>query len=195
MQGLPLEEPDQVRRAMPPAFEAAVDDIVQRIEHPEQSAFFAYWLERVRDGRLPGRKDLDPLDFPSLLPRIALIDVLRDGTGAGDADGAGGMGFRYRLAGTEIANRAKRDPTGKTFQDLYSGDYLQQAQALYVEIVENGLPHLSERIYPVEEGKETLRYHRLVLPLAADGRTIDMIVLLIVVIDQTRLDDALEAFQ
>ena len=72
---------------------------------------------------------------------------------------------------------------------------MAQAQALYEQIVASGLPHLSERIYPVEDGRETLHYHRLIMPLASDGAAVDMMVLLIAVIDQRRLDDALEAFR
>lgn len=166
--------------------ETAVAELRDRIVHPEQSAFLDYWVSRSRAGRLPARCDLDPLDFPSLLPRIALIDVLTE---------AGRLGFRYRLAGTEIVERARRDPTGKRFEELYGGDYLAQAQALYEQIVASGVPHLSRRIYPVEEGRETLSYHRLILPLASDGAVVDMMVLLIAVIDQQRLDDAMEVFR
>ncbi len=192
------------------ALTAAIASIRSRIAHPEQAAFFDYWLARRRTRGLPARRDLDPLDFPSLLPRIALIDVLRasDDPEGGGAPRSGpaarhaapqrppaALAFRYRLAGTEIAARARRDPTGKRFEQLYAGDYLAQAQALYEEIARDGLPHLSERVYPVEPGRETLRYTRLILPLAADGKTVDMIALVIAVIDQKRLDDALEAFQ
>ena len=171
---------------MPSDFESAIADLRARITNPEQSAFFDYWLARFKPVGLPARSDLDPLDFPSLLPRIALIDVLRE---------PAGLAFRYRLAGTEIANRARRDPTGKRFDELYEGDYLAQAQAVYEEIAQSGLPHLSDRTYLVQNGREALDYHRLILPLASDGRTVDMLALLIAVIDQRRLDDALRAFR
>ncbi|WP_119166918.1 PAS domain-containing protein [Algihabitans albus] len=171
---------------MPFDLKSTVAELGERIVHPEQTAFLDYWFSRSSAGRLPARRDLDPLDFPSLLPRIALIDVVSEN---------GRLSFRYRLAGTEIVARARRDPTGKRFDELYSGDYLTQAQALYEQIVASGLPHLSERIYPVEDGREALHYYRLILPLASDGATVDMVALLIAVIDQRRLDDALEAFR
>ena len=171
---------------MPSDFTSAVADLRARITNPEQSAFFDYWLACFKPGGLPARSDLDPLDFPSLLPRIALIDVLRE---------PGGLAFRYRLAGTEIASRARRDPTGKRFDELYKGDYLAQALAVYQEIATSGLPHLSDRTFLIQGGTEALDYERLILPLAGDGATVDMLVLLIAVIDQRRLDDALRAFR
>ncbi|MEQ8603554.1 MAG: PAS domain-containing protein [Marivibrio sp.] len=140
----------------------SVDDV----EHPELQAMLSYWRARRRDGRLPGRRDIDPLDFPQQLPRVALVEVLEEPQGPN---------FRYRLAGTEIAARAGRDPTGKRFDQLYVGAYLDQALATYRAIVEGRRPHFSHRTYPLVEGREHLEYSRLILPLAADGKRVDML--------------------
>ena len=57
-------------------------------------------------GRLPGRQHIDPVDFPTLLPFVNLVDVEREqGEGEQGARDAGRMRFRYRLVGTINAAR------------------------------------------------------------------------------------------
>jgi len=141
-------------------------EAVDAVDHPDLRVMLDYWRVRRRGERLPGRRDIDPLDFPRQLPRVALIDVISEPQGPH---------FRYRLAGTEIAARAGRDPTGKRFDQLYSGGYLDQALATYRAILQSRAPHFSHRTYPLVEGREHLEYARLILPLAADGVRVDMV--------------------
>lgn len=142
-------------------------------------AMYSYWRGKRRGDLLPGRRDIDPLDFPRQMPRVALIDVLRDESP---------VHFRYRLAGTEIGDRAGRDPTGKRFDELYRGAYLEQALETYWAILEDGQPHFSRRVFPLIEGREYLQYARLILPLAADGRTIDMLLLVTAYLERVAVD-------
>lgn len=51
----------------------------------------AYWKSRCRDRQMPSRSDIDPIDVPTLLPCIFLVDVLNDP-----------RDFRFRLAGTHF---------------------------------------------------------------------------------------------
>ena len=95
-----------------------------------------------------------------------------------------GFCYRYRLAGTEIVARAGRDPTGKSFEELYEGDYLKSANALYDGLRSSGEPHFSQRVFPIGDGMSFLRYDRLIMPLASDHRTVDQFLLLIVVVEQ-----------
>ena len=146
------------------------------LSHPEHVWIRDYWLARKPEDGLPSRRDIDPTDFPKLLPRVAMIACEeRDGT----------VHYRYRLAGTEIVTRAGRDPTGKYFEDLYTGDYLASAMALYDELRASKQPHFSERVFPIGDGESYLRYDRLILPLASDHETVDQFLLLIVVVEQS----------
>jgi hypothetical protein len=154
-------------------------DATLDLRHHDHRTLFDYWRARFHGDRLPGRSDIDPADLRSLLPRLALIDVLREPSG---------LAFRYRLTGTEIVNRAGRDPTGKRFDELYRGDYLQTANETYRQVVESARPHTSDRVYPLVPGREYMRYDRLLLPLASDGTTVDMVMLLVVVLEHRRLD-------
>lgn len=151
---------------------------LERLSHPDHLELYRYWLARKPPNGLPRRRDFDPVDVPHLLPRLALI--------AAEPEGAG-VRYRYRLAGTEIVSRAGRDPTGKSFEELYRDDYLASANALYDSLRESGRPHLSQRVFPIGDGPGFLRYDRLVLPFATDRITPDLFLLLIVVIEQSEL--------
>ncbi|GAB4365650.1 MAG: hypothetical protein Kow00114_23020 [Kiloniellaceae bacterium] len=147
------------------------------LSHPEHVWLYDYWQAHRPAGGVPARRDIDPTEFPKrMLPRLAVIAV---------EAGAAGYRYRYRLAGTEIVSRAGRDPTGKTFEELYQGDYLTSAVGLYDELRKSAQPHFSQRVYPIGDGESFLRYDRLILPLAADHRTVDQFLLLIVVVEQS----------
>lgn len=146
------------------------------LSHPDHVWLYDYWLARKPEGGLPSRRDIDPIDFPKLLPRVSMIAV-------DEKDGR--VQYRYRLAGTEIVTRAGRDPTGKYFDELYSGDYLATAMALYDEMRVSKQPHFSEHVFPIGDGESYLRYDRLILPLASDHETVDQFLLLIVVVEQS----------
>lgn len=46
---------------------------------PEQRCLYEYWhSKRPSDAALPGRQHVDPLEIPSLLPHLFLIDVVRE---------------------------------------------------------------------------------------------------------------------
>jgi hypothetical protein len=145
------------------------------LSHPDHVWLYNYWLERKPPGGLPSRQDIDPTDFPKMLPRVAVIAA---------EPAEDGFRYRYRLAGTEIVSRAGRDPTGKTFEDLYEADYLESANALYDMLRETAQPHFSQRVFPIGDGVSFLRYDRLILPLASDRETVDQFLLLIVVVEQ-----------
>ena len=147
------------------------------LSHPDHVWFYEYWLKRRPLEGVPRRQDIDPTDFPRLLPRIAVI-------GAEAAGKAGRLQYRYRLAGTEIVTRSGRDPTGKTFEELYDGDYLKRATALYDRLRKGAEPHFSEHVYPVDNGDGFFKYDRLILPLATDRGKVDQFLMLIVVVEQ-----------
>jgi hypothetical protein len=152
---------------------------LNRLAHVRHRQLFAYWRDKRRGARLPGRADIDPIEIPRHLPCLALIDVVRhDET----------LDFRYRLTGTEIVDKAGRDPTGKSFGQLYSGTYLQQAYATYRDIVRSGQPAMSQRVFPADPSRRFVTYDRLILPLAADGQTVDMLMLHVVFRKITEID-------
>lgn len=79
------------------------------LEGPQPLMLFEYWRTK-RNGRIaPTRRDIDPSEIPSILSRIYLVDFEEPDI------------FRYRLAGTEIAETfGHGNLKGLTLGDLLS---------------------------------------------------------------------------
>jgi len=66
-----------------------------------------YWRDRRRDGNLPHRDLLDPVEMPRLLPHIMLKEVRRDP-----------WDFRYRVVGTTVREHSRQNWTGKWMSEV-----------------------------------------------------------------------------
>ncbi len=127
---------------------------------------FEYWQEKRAAGMLPGRGSLDPLDFDYILGDVALIDVQRQP-----------WRFRYRLVGTGIVARSGIDLTGKSPEDHPWPEYRALLQETYRAIAQSGEAAVFERQRLID-GK-IRRFEVLYLPLASDGREVDMLLVAI----------------
>lgn len=145
----------------------SLDDFANTLRDDRHRRGFAYWRSKAPEGRLPGRRDIDPLDVPDLLPWLTLVDVVWEQER---------LRLRCRLVGTEVVARFGRDITGLYAEQAYPEDYLAQALETYGAIIETRRPQLSRHQIPIE-GREYAEYDRLILPLAADGDTVDMFVI------------------
>jgi hypothetical protein len=134
--------------------------------HPRSRRFYRYWRSiHPRPGLLPGRQHFDPVEVPDLLAGIWLLDVLRSP-----------LRLRYRLCGTGMVGAVGRELTGLWLDEaspgtLITADCLARGRRL----VQDGVPSW-------RKGPPRLWSHRdfdlvetLLLPLARDGRTIDML--------------------
>lgn len=148
-------------------------------EDPRLRRFYEYWLSKCRSGRLPSRADIDPVEIPELLPWIMLIDPVPD---------AAGIRFRFRLIGTGLVARAGRDATGRFYDEMLSKRDVARFTAIYSEVMKSGTPHHYHSDVDIArlEGREHIRYERLVCPLAADGTTVDMLALVVVFLDEAK---------
>lgn len=126
----------------------------------------AYWESKRRGGKLPSRRDVDPLDLPvGLLPQILLFDVLRE---------AGRLRFRFRVAGTAFAQLAGRDVTGLCYDELGPAERTAPVINLLTLACQQARPSLLvSRVTARQDAHEDIS--RLALPLAADGATVDMV--------------------
>ncbi|MGF1610018.1 MAG: PAS domain-containing protein [Kiloniellales bacterium] len=121
-----------------------------------------YWQDK-RDGeRLPGRADIDPLDFSWALGRLCLIEVLRNP-----------LVFRYRLDGSLIASHRRRDMTGRTTDEIKPLALANILRKQYSEVVKSAAPGYFE----VDAARDKIKatFAVLALPLAADGAKVDML--------------------
>ena len=135
-----------------------------RLQSPGLQALLAYWQGRCpAAGRLPGRADIDPVDFPALLPNVYLVNVQ-----------IAPRLYRYRLVGTEIAEAYGQDFTGKRVDELFSDIFRKAVTVVFDAIVDRRAPL---RTFGTLAWRETqqLRFEAIQMPLAADHDTIDMI--------------------
>jgi hypothetical protein len=135
----------------------------RRIAHPKLQTLYDLWLTRRGDRIAMLRADLDPTEIPRLLPCLILSDV-----------GDGGRAIRYRLVGTEIVAAHGFDYTGKTIEELTSGETLDFTRALYGTVVTRAVPVYSEGRFRWA-GREYRWTKRLHLPLTRDGTAVDMV--------------------
>jgi hypothetical protein len=124
-----------------------------------------YWRS-IAPGQdeLPGRQHFDPLHIPALLPWIWLLDVHRNP-----------LRFRYRVTGTEHRRVSGRDATGRWMDELHPNFTTFESFPEFEAVVERreiryrrGRPVFAL----VDDVSET---ERLMLPLARDGREVDML--------------------
>jgi hypothetical protein len=101
---------------------ARMGNLEGQLTHPVLREFHEYWRALAKGNRLPSRSQVDPVEIPSLLPNLFMIDVI---TGPPEPS------FRYRLAGTEITKMYGFEFTAMTVADAFPrhADYLTAAYA------------------------------------------------------------------
>lgn len=140
------------------------DDSLLTVCSPPFAGLFKLWDSKRTGHTYPARGDFDPLEMKPWLGRLSLLDVLPGPP----------MDFRYRLVGTMTAEQYGIDLTGKLFTEACFIGTPAEAQAAMTEFVRIG--KVRYRNDPVEDmrGFASMR-ERIYLPLAEDGKTIDMI--------------------
>jgi hypothetical protein len=123
-----------------------------------------YWQSKLAGRRMPSRRDFDPVfEIPRLLPWVMLTDVLREP-----------LDFRYRLIGTGIVSRSRRDHTGSLLSQLTHAGPASVVWRDRLAVVETRSPKFSTPPYaggnPMVRGVSGIH-----LPLSADGETVNMI--------------------
>jgi hypothetical protein len=123
----------------------------------------AYWTTKRGIQLAPHRSDLDPLEIPSLLPIINLIDVLYEP-----------LRFRHRLVGTAVTHALGRDATGRFVEgDLY-GPATQEVFDTLVRITVEKRP-FRRHSRLTWNGQKWLVMEAIELPLIDDDERVSMI--------------------
>lgn len=123
-----------------------------------------YWRAIHPADGLPGRRHFDPVDVPSLLSHIWMIDVFREQ-----------WRFRFRLIGTAIVTFTGRDSTGKWCDEVYPDFETTDAYRYMHDCAADGRPLYRTTRLLSNPDRPYQRAQRIYLPLAADGRTTDII--------------------
>lgn len=122
-----------------------------------------YWLSRKSGRRLPGRRDIDPVDLPRHLSTLLLID----GVGEGER-------YRFRLVGTMLSRLMVRDPTKRHLDQVLEGAELETLDDLLTHVALHRQP-LAVKGHLVWSSGWNVPVEWMVLPLASDGSTVDIV--------------------
>jgi hypothetical protein len=125
-------------RSPPPTADQGSDD--PAIWSDRLQMLFAYWASKRGTAEAPGRRDLDPFDIPRLLPIVVLADVEH-----------GPLRFCYRLAGTELIQKAGTEITGKTFDQVHRGPQRDAVFADYQRAAVTCEPVVALYAIPLQE--------------------------------------------
>lgn len=122
---------------------------------------------RPEPGVLPGRQHFDPAAAATLLANIALLDVFRDP-----------LRFQYRVVGSALNGAGYTAKAGDWFHDLLPLIPGSRALDSFFPVVATGRPDWYFAASDHRSLRGVLGIERLVLPLARDGRTVDMLLTL-----------------
>jgi len=124
---------------------------------------FAYWASRREGGRLPARAHIDPCEMKRHLPTVSLTEV-----------SAEPRNYRLRLAGTGLYGVYGREITGKMLDEVYAPPAADYWRAQLNQVVEERRP--AAGVHSLAwRGAPHLSILWIRLPLASDGRSVDMI--------------------
>jgi hypothetical protein len=133
--------------------------------HPKLRRLLDYWsAAHPAGGGLPGRQHIEPADIPDLLPWLWMLDVERDP-----------LRFKYRLLGTEQVMAMGFNPVGRYLDEVHPRFATHQHYRDYVVCVEEGVPAYRRGAPEYHLQKDYVGLERLLLPLARDGRRVDML--------------------
>jgi hypothetical protein len=134
----------------------------------------SYWQE-ARNGRAyPDRAAVDPLKLKDLLGYLVLVDAVDQGGGRPPR-------FRYRLFGTGYTFYHGRDMTGKWVDEVAEPTFRDNLLEVYALAVSKGQPGFYAYDYIVDTKHH--RFQACLLPLAADGAKVDMVLTCAVPLD------------
>lgn len=143
------------------------DDDERRVRLKFQNAdltrLYDYWHERCRDGRLPLRGDIDPVDLGWMLDRISLFECH-----AGEGPGAP-LRFRCRVAGTWYRQRFDFEANGSWLDSWPDIAMRDSVAAIYRLIHADGRARRVVRDCSVDD--VSIAYEGAGLPLAAGAAT------------------------
>jgi hypothetical protein len=124
---------------------------------------FAYWASRREDGKLPCRASIHPAHFKRHLPTISLIDVRRDP-----------RSYHLRLAGTGLYGVYGREITGRSLEEIYNAAAADYWRTELDKVVQDRRPGVGVHNL-AWRGAPHVSILWLRLPLASNGRDVDMI--------------------
>lgn len=133
------------------------------LRSPVNQVGFDYWTRKCAGRPMPARRDIDPAEIVKILPHVFLLDVRQRP-----------LDFRYRLIGTKMDEHMTQRYTGRWMSQIPHQAPPSRIWANCRRVVTERRPICGDTPY-VGKNKEFLTTEDLIMPLADDGRTVDML--------------------
>ncbi|KKJ78660.1 hypothetical protein WH95_00795 [Kiloniella litopenaei] len=138
--------------------------------YPEHQQLYDYWDSKRGDRFAPCRGDIDPIDFPHLLPNLCLYKVHRNP-----------LRYEATLMGTRVVEIWGIDYTGKFVEDIVLGPVYDQVTEQFKYVVTHKEPTLND-LDASWLDKDYVKYSRLMLPLSENGTDVDRLFVSVVLL-------------
>ena len=143
--------------------------------HPKIRELYEYWRKlHPAPGQRPGRNAFDPMRVAHLLAHVMLLDVV-----------GRPPRYRYRVVGTRMVDALGGDLTGRWLDEAHAHGGTPPTFPAYDKVAfegkpqwRRGTPHFASYIDKCSE------MERIFLPLAANGKDVDMILTIAVFVDR-----------
>ncbi|HAM48381.1 MAG TPA: hypothetical protein DIT40_08705 [Alphaproteobacteria bacterium] len=131
---------------------------------PELNTFLEYWLNKRADRNFPRRSEINPAEFPKLLPWINMYDVLD-----------GGRDFRVRICGTALTEVIGFEVGGKLVSEI-DPPIARRIKLTLQAVLEMRAPIRATTSRSALPGQDFQGSEVCALPLSSDGTDIDIII-------------------
>ncbi len=132
----------------------------------EFGALLALWRAKCRAGGLPSRADFGPAEVKPMLPRLLFIEIRREPPD-----------FRYRLTGTGSRDIHGVELTGRSILDIRPAEHGRRLWNDLCRLYRDHQPQFRRLEFVNQDGRSR-SYSVLRLALAADGATVDNVMVL-----------------
>ncbi|WP_419904740.1 PAS domain-containing protein [Kiloniella sp.] len=141
---------------------------MRELVHPEHQQLYDYWNQKRGDRIAPARVDIDPLDFPSLLPYLCMYKVHLDP-----------LEYETTLMGTSVVDMWGVDYTGKLVKDIVLGPLYASVKMHFDTVIRDKKPTVHD-LDASWIDKHYIKYSRLMLPLSENGQDVDRLLVCII---------------
>jgi hypothetical protein len=136
------------------------EPVADTIHSARLRSLLRYWAEKAAGGAMPFRRQIDPIEIPSILPIALLADVTP-------------LGARMRLLGSEATSAYGSETRDYLVPDIQLGEFTVSWQDAFSRVIRSARPAYASGTY--RRGTELCRIETVLTPLTADGASISQI--------------------
>lgn len=136
------------------------EPVVDTVHSPRLRALLRYWVEKAAGSTMPFRRQIDPIEIPSILPIALLADVTP-------------LGARMRLLGSEATSAYGSETRNSLVADIQLGEFTVTWQDAFSRVIQSKRPAYAAGTY--RRGTEPCRIEMVLTPLTADGSQVSEI--------------------